>query len=253
MSYAKSLMEEYYSWLKNETTLKDIKDYIEVTSPYLDRNNDYIQIYIEKKGESYRLTDDGATIASLEQEGYNLKSKGRQAILKLILNGYGIKENRGVLCIEAEKNDFPLKKHALLQAMLSLNDMFYLTKSYVKNLFFEDVQEWLDASNIRYVQNTTFAGVSGYLRRFDFVVPKSSKAPERMIKLINNPTKNNVDTIIMDWIDTQETRPKNSKAYAFINDRDKEIIPDIKNACKNYNIIPLAWNNREFSKKDLAA
>ncbi|WJW79988.1 DUF1828 domain-containing protein [Bartonella sp. TP] len=35
---------------------------IVLTSPYLDIHNDYIQLYLTKKNDSYFLTDDGATI-----------------------------------------------------------------------------------------------------------------------------------------------------------------------------------------------
>ena len=254
MNNISSLIDEYYKWLRDETSIKEAGEgFVEITAPYLDRNNDYIQIYLKKKGEQYILTDGGATIDSLEQEGCLLSGKSRKDLLKLILNGYGVKEEKGRLEIITKEHNFALRKHSLLQAMLSINDMFYLAKPYVKNLFFDDVRNWLDDSEIRYSENIPFIGVSHYARRFDFLIPKSKNAPERMIQLINNPTKNNADTVIMDWVDTKETRHSDAIAYALINDEENKIPQNVKEALESYDIQALEWKNRENYKEKLAA
>ena len=254
MNNISPLIDNYYKWLRDETTIKEAgKGFVEITAPYLDRNNDYIQIYLKKEDDQYILTDDGATIDSLEQEGCLLSGKSRKSLLKLILNGYGVKEEKGRLEITTKEDNFALRKHSLLQAILSVNDMFYLAKPYVKSLFFDDVRDWLDSSNIRYAENIPFTGLSGYARRFDFLIPKSSDAPERIIQLINNPTKSNTDTVIMDWLDTKDVRPPESKAYALINDDEKEIISDIEGVCVNYDITPVAWSKKEEYRERLAA
>ena len=49
---------------------------VEITTPYLDRNNDYLQIYAQRAGFVF-LTDDGLTIGDLEQTGA-LNSPKRQ-------------------------------------------------------------------------------------------------------------------------------------------------------------------------------
>ena len=253
MNNISPLIDTYYEWLKDETTFENVKDWVEITTPYLDRHNDYIQIYLKKEGEQYLLTDGGATIDSLEQEGCSLSGENRKSLLRLILNGYGVKEKNRTLEITTKADNFALRKHSLLQAILSVNDMFYLAKSYVKNLFFDDVRDWLDTSDIRYSENVSFTGISGYLRRFDFLIPKSQAAPERMIQLINDPTKNNTDTVIMDWLDTKGVRPPESKAYVLINDDEKSISSNILDACESYNITSIPWSKKEEYKKNLAA
>jgi hypothetical protein len=37
------LMDQYLAWLKDKTTLRQIDEFVEVTTPYLDRHNDYLQ------------------------------------------------------------------------------------------------------------------------------------------------------------------------------------------------------------------
>ena len=60
------LMERYASWVKDKTHIKDVgSNYVEITTPYLDRHNDYLQIYVRKEDGFYLLTDGGSTIQDL--------------------------------------------------------------------------------------------------------------------------------------------------------------------------------------------
>ena len=79
------LIDEYYSWLKDKTAWKTIDKWVEITAPYLDRNNDYIQNYLKKTEDGFLLTDDSATILGLKQEGCALDSPKRQDLLNLTL------------------------------------------------------------------------------------------------------------------------------------------------------------------------
>lgn len=46
----KDLTNQYIQWLKGKTTFREIgQKWIEITTPYLDRHNDYIQIFVQKK------------------------------------------------------------------------------------------------------------------------------------------------------------------------------------------------------------
>jgi hypothetical protein len=248
-----NLLDKYYAWLKDKTACKQINEWVEITTPYLDRNNDYIQIYLKKMNDGFFLTDDGSTISGLLEEGCTLESPKRQKLLKMTLNGYGVTEENGQLQVKATTDNFALKKHSLLQAILSVNDMFYLATPHVLSLFFEDVRTWLDLSDIRYSEQVSFIGQSTFARKFDFLIPKSPKAPERIIKAINNPIRNSADSIIMDWIDTKDTRPAASKAYAFINDKERDVSSGIIEALNSYEIKPVLWGKREQVKLELAA
>jgi hypothetical protein len=63
------LLNDYQVWLKDRTVLRQIDDWVEITTPYLDRHNDYVQIYAKKTNGGFTLTDDGYTIDDLEQGG----------------------------------------------------------------------------------------------------------------------------------------------------------------------------------------
>ena len=52
-----ALIDRYVAWLKDKTSLRQIDDWIEITTPYLDRHNDYLQIYA--KTTEWRVSSDG--------------------------------------------------------------------------------------------------------------------------------------------------------------------------------------------------
>jgi len=250
---AHKLLDEYINWIKDNTFLREIDDWVEITSPYLDRHNDYIQIYIKRKGKNFFLTDDGYTIQDLKHSGCELASKKRKALLNLTLNGFGIKRDGNALTTMASINDFAFKKHNLIQAMLAVNDLFYLSDIHIKSLFYEDVTEWLDLHEIRYTPDVKFSSASGFDYLFNFVIPKSKTQPERILKLFNEPSRDNAKKIILAWYDTKEARPEKSKIYTVINDLEKEINIDVIEKLKNCEITPIPWSLREDYSVELAA
>lgn len=248
-----SLLDQYTKWLKDKTQLKQINDAIEITTPYLDRHNDYIQIYVKKDSGGYLLTDDRYTIEDLESTGCDLSSKKRQDLLNLVLNGFGIKIENNALLVKTTQENFALKKHNLIQAILAVNDLFYVSKPLVANIFLDDVLGWLDLNDIRYTPNVKFTGRSGYDHYFDFVIPKSRQAPERLFKVINRPNKESAQSFVFSWIDTKEVRTPETKALAFLN--DAEITPSVTvlDAFRSYDISPILWSNREEVREPLYA
>lgn len=67
-------LEDYWSWLRDETELRavDDGDYVEIRTPFLDRHNDYLQIYarrVSRMLSGWELTDHGYTLRDLEASG----------------------------------------------------------------------------------------------------------------------------------------------------------------------------------------
>ena len=189
------LLDDYAAWLRDKTTLRQIDDWVEITTPYLDRHNDCIQIYARKQNSGFVLTDDRYTIGDLEQSGCKLDSPKRQELLRMTLNGFGVRDRHGALEVHASPTDFALRKHNLVQAMLAVNDMFFLATPMVASLFYEDVVSWLDLHEVRYTPNVKFTGKSGYDHVFDFVIPKSRTQPERILKTINRPSRDTAQVV----------------------------------------------------------
>jgi len=249
----RALMDQYAAWLRNKTTLREVRGVVEVTTPYLDRHNDYLQFYVRPNNGGYQLTDDGFVIQDLRSSGCSLDSQKRQDLLRMTLNGFGVKLEGDTLTVNATNENFNYRKHNFLQAMLAVNDLFYLAVPMVASLFLEDVISWLDVHEIRYTQNVKFTGKSGYDHHFNFVIPKSPKAPERIIQAITRPSRDTAEALAFSWIDTREVRPPNSKAIALLNDSDLPASSAVVDALKNYDVTPVAWSRREDIREALAA
>lgn len=248
------LVDGYRAWLKDRTTVRLVHtDWVEITTPFLDRHNDYLQIYARSENGGFRLTDDGNTLRDLEASGCALDTPKRKSILATTLNGFGVEEVNGALRTLATPANFSFRKHALLQAILAINDMFYLSSANVKSLFKEDVEKWLDEQDIRFVPNVQFTGKSGYQHYFDFAIPASKKAPERIIRAISNPNKDAALNFIQAWIDTQEQRPQDSIAVAILNDNTRPIAEPVIAALRQYDVLPVRWTYRQEHQARLAA
>jgi hypothetical protein len=247
------LLDQYLAWLRDKTALRQVKDWIEITTPYLDRHNDYLQIYVKRENSGFILTDDGYTIEDLKRSGCELESKKRKELLYLTLNGFGVKLKGNALTVHASPENFALRKHNLVQSMLAVNDLFYLAVPMVASLFLEDVTSWLDLSDVRYTPKVKFTGKSGYDHLFDFVIPASKRQPERILQTINRPSRDTAQAVAFSWIDTREVRPTNSRAYAFLNDSEHALSASVLDALKNYDVNPVLWSKREEVREELAA
>ncbi len=253
ISEIQDLLNNYLLWLKDRTVLKQVKDWVEITTPYLDRHNDYLQIYVKHDEGGFLLTDDGYTVGDLRQSGCDLESRKRRDLLTLTLNGFGVKIENEALTVHASSENFALRKHNLVQAMLAVNDLFYLAAPMVASLFLEDVTTWLNLYEIRYTPRVKFTGQSGYDHLFDFVVPASRKYPERILQTINRPNRDTVQAFAFSWIDTKNVRPENSQSYAFLNDAEHKPTASVVDALKNYGVRPVLWSDREKVKELLVA
>jgi hypothetical protein len=249
------LLNDYRMWLRDKTTLREVNGtWVEITTPYLDRHNDALQIYARAEQGGYVLTDDSYTIHDLEASGCNLNTEKRQELLNMTLTGFGVRVNNEAIEVHASAENFPARKHNLIQAMLAVNDLFYLAKPIIESLFFEDVIAWLDVNDVRYTPKAKFTGISGFDHLFDFVIPKSPrKQPERIIQAINRPTRDNAEAFIYKWSDTREVRSPESKAYAVLNDLEQPVSGGVLDAFRNYHIQAVPWSQRVEVVTELAA
>lgn len=247
------MIEAYWAWLKSNTTLQRAGDWAEITTPYLDRSNDHLQIYVKPEGAGLILTDLGNTIQELRMSGCDIATPRRQELLAVTLNGFGVEIEGDDLVVRGDRGSFPVNKHRLLQAMLEVDDLFFTSRSTVASLFFEDVDTWLRDSKIRYLRHYRLKGLSKLDHHFDFVVPASSDSPMRVIQAVNNPSKESVKRIAFSWIDTENYREPGAKAYAILNDDDRVVGDEIIEGLRNYDINPVLWSAKGQVARELAA
>ena len=250
----RALLDEYQAWLHDNTPLRELDDWVEITTPYVDRHNDCLQIYATRDGTGWMLSDDGFIITDLEMSGCALDTPKRRALLNLTLAGFGVRREGGdALTVRTSPGSFAARKHSLLQAMLAVNDLFYLASPTVANLFAEDVAQWLDDSAVRYTPKLKFSGETGYDHLFDFVIPKSAVQPERMLQTITSPNRQTAINVAFACHDTRKARPKDSRTYAIVNDSLGGIPAPVVDALDSYGVRPIAWSQRNQIRDELAA
>lgn len=251
----RNLIDSYHRWLKDNTGVRQVGEtWSEVTTPFLDRHNDHLQILVRKQDNGYLLTDDGFTIDDLEMSGVSLASPRRRALLQQSAAGFGVKvvEDRR-LEVVADPNDFARKKHGLVQAMLAVNDLFCLASETVESLFIEDVTSWLEKCDVRFTPAVKLAGQTGFDHRFDFVIPRSRSGPERLLRAINRPNRNAAESFILAWTDTRDARAAESQAIALLNDDGRPLRSEVLEALRRYEIAAVPWSERDHHLPSLLA
>lgn len=248
----KDLIQSYIDWLKQKINYKEVNGNYEITTPFVNHMNDYIQIYLKRDADDRILiTDDGETIKNLEMEGLEFSTPSRKKELEVILNGFGITVNDYELTTYATSQTFPMRKHNFIQAVLAVDDLHILAQPKIEAFFVEDVINYLEQNSIRYSKNIILQGKSSFQHKFDILIPASPKANERIVKIVVHPRKQNIISHLFGFEDTKLAR--NNDGIMILNDVEQEIPADVTQAIKEYGIYDIPWTKRERHKEKLAA
>lgn len=271
-----ALLARYWGWLQGETAWQPCGDGYEITTPHLDRHNDYTQLYIRPEGDGFRLSDAGYILADLELSGFRWDPPRRE-ILAQILRGFGVERVDNRLETTAGWDDFPVELHSLLQAMLAVNDLFFLAQASPDRLpaakgefradappaaalprpFRQEVAGWLDSCGILYKPAAPLPGKSGSRHSFPFKIPASATQPERLLRPVS-PSANSMAWAVFSGIDTRATRPPHSRLYALVADHNgyqanyRNDSDGIRELRENYDAV-VPWSERESVQAELAA
>jgi hypothetical protein len=100
-------------------------------------------------------------------------------------------------------------------------------------------------------RNIILQGKSSFQHKFDFLIPASGKAPERIMKAVSTPKKQNIITQLFAFEDTKLERQ--NEGIVILSDLDKEVAPDVIQAIEEYGINDFSWKEREKWIEQLAA
>jgi Domain of unknown function DUF1828/Domain of unknown function DUF1829 len=240
------LIDAYVGWLRQELSVEEVGEACELTTPFLDRHNDHLQVYATRHNGNIVLSDDGYILSDLRTSGLEVDTPKRRMVLDSVLKGLGVRSEDDQLLVEASAANLGQRLHSLVQAMLAVNDMFVMAQPRVASFFFEDVRNFLDTHDVRYTPRVKLAGKSGYDHGVDFLIPKSRKRPERILQAIAAPKKDNIFAYLWTLSDTRAARTGESEAesYAFLNDQEQAVGGDVIEALNAYRVIPAIWSQR---------
>ena len=252
----KYLVDSYVEWIRQGLIIREVKGgWYEIVTPFLNHKNDMIELYIKEEGEQITLSDGGNTINELKLSGLDIsKSAKRSEDLNMILRSFGLQRVNGgkEISVKTDKKRFPEVKHRLIQAILSVDDMFMLSESKVKSFFVEDISDFFELNDVVFVKDTLFTGKSGFTHKFDFTLPKIKKREETAVRAINNPRKDIVGSSLWMLEDTKQNRP-NTQGLIILNDTLIDVSSDIYSALDQYNIPFLKWSERNNHLSQLKA
>lgn len=241
-----TLIDAYVDWLRRGLSVEGAGETCELTTPFLDRHNDHLQVYAMRRNGNIILSDDGYILSDLRTSGLEIDTPKRKMVLDSVLKGLGVRTENGQLLVEASVANLGQRLHSLVQAMLAINDMFVMSQPRVASFFFEDVRNFLDSHDVRYTPRVKLAGKSGYDHGVDFLIPKSRKRPERILQAIATPKKDNIFAYLWTLSDTRAARAGEAEAetYAFLNDQEQPVGGDVIEALNAYRVIPAIWSRR---------
>ena len=246
--WCEKLINSYVDWLRQGLSVEEVGGACELTTPFLDRHNDHLQVYAIRRNGNIVLSDDGYIHSDLRTSGLEIDTPKRKMVLDSVLNGLGVRVENNQLLVEASTKNLGQRLHSLVQAMLAVNDMFVMAQPRVASFFFEDVRTFLDTHDIRYTARVKLAGRSGYDHGVDFLIPKSKSRPERILQAVAAPKKENIFAYLWTLSDTRAARASGSEqeaeAYAFLNDQEQPVGGDVIEALNAYRVTPAVWSQR---------
>ena len=249
--------KKYLDWLNEGISERIVGDNItELTMPFLDRHNDFTQLYIVQIDEGkFLITDYGYTVNDLQVSGIDvLSSPSRKKIFHLTLNrlGIGFNPDDHSLFVETSPKNVAFAQHRLIQAMLDINNMFMLSRPNVENIFIEDVIQFFRENDFYFSQDIQVMGKSKLEHRYDFLMNPTKTQPERFIKTLNVPEKSEIERTIFSWIDTYDIRSRGNEdktlLIVILNDQNRAIRSELTDAFDQYEIVGMPWSERENSK-----
>jgi Domain of unknown function DUF1828/Domain of unknown function DUF1829 len=251
---ATRFIDSYLRWLRENLRVQEIGDAVAITTPFLDRHNDEIELVLEKQNGSIRLTDDGYTIRDLRGSGVDLSKGARQQHLLKIINGYGVHLEGDVLLVKTTLADFAQKKHNLLQAILAVDDLHVTAKEEVLQFFREDVEELLRAQEVPLFRDVKLSGKSGLDHHFDIGFPSEGRRPERVLRAINTLRRDTATSMAFSVDDVRNVRGQDALgAFAFINDTENAPAAEHIEVLTSYGVVPILWRDRQRAREVIMA
>ena len=252
---SKPILTDYYDWLRSNSFEHKVQNNISRLSlPFLNVNNDYLEIYVVEQADGlFKLTDDGLVCSDLLSFGVAF-DKTQEMILQNLLASYGMSmsDNKEIYTI-TDKDNLLFRKHLFVQCLMKVSDMFMLKRpSKKQSVFSEEITLFLDEHDVRYTPAVQFTGQSKLVNTFDFSIPKSKQAPERIVTAVNNLDLGKIRGIIFSWEDTKQNRA-NSRLFTIINNVEKNVSDTHLRALREYQIEPILWSDKETYLPELTA
>lgn len=247
MPTIEALKRARIKWLDVSFSYKDKNHFIEIRTPFPDMFHDNISLVSYKDADgNLMLSDDGYTMDELGTLGFDTNtSVKRKKYFNDTLLSFGVQyAPTGELTIKIPS----LSKYAqaelqLIQCITQVGDMLATSRDRTKDLFLEDVVNFLINSDISVNTNVKDTGQSGNNINFEILIGRTKTTSAKALKLVNNPTGNAYKEPIFSITYVRSFNDE-IKFYLFANDLERNISPSFQSAAEGYNIMLLPWSQK---------
>ena len=246
-----NLLGSHRQWLSDNTTFKVLDDSVEINLPFLNRHNDYIQVYLVKNGDNFTISDDGETIDDLKLCGLEFNSGKRQRLLRSAIIGFRVENDDGILKVDANVEDFGFKLNRLIQAILAVNELLVLAQPVFPSDFQSNVEDWLKKNNIEFSKGRKIVGKSGLRHSFDFAIASPTNDWQQMVKLVNKPSMDIARKVAFTSVDIPQEYSASTKIVVILNDREHSNFRRFSQVLNHYGVETVAWSIRDKSFSQL--
>ena len=116
-----------------------------VFTPFMFNDGDHLAIVLKKNKDRWFLSDEGHTLMHLtyELDDKDLRGGGRQKIISNTISAFSVEEDDGELFIGIENERYGDALFSIIQAILRISDVSYLSRESVRTTFFDDVKGFI--------------------------------------------------------------------------------------------------------------
>lgn len=184
------IKESCHNWLQQEVVFGQEGDYYCISLPFIDNDQDLINIYLKQNNQSddLLLTDLGITINNLDNLGIQYNRKGTLAnrLFEGALKLFNVtKSSDDCLEINSSMATLAHDLNDLIQCILSLNDLEYLVEGEGDSRLLQKAKAYFQKSGILYTTDLSIASAEKITAHFDFSIP-GTKLPERLIQVMDD-------------------------------------------------------------------
>ncbi|MDF7665390.1 DUF1828 domain-containing protein [Bifidobacterium sp. ESL0745] len=213
------LVDEYADWIHENSALRKVNAWREITVPFLDHSGGHFQFYARVKDSDLLFDDDGYTLNSMETMGSSLRGK-REERLGDIARQFGAMYHDGSIVMVASPERSGDAMNRYIQALIHVDSLMEVITKRTASYFVEDVAETLTEQGIFYMKDINIQGKSLYLHNFSFLFQKSRELPTTFAQAPNRLDETAVATIMFAWNDVHDTKErKNAVLCVFADDR----------------------------------
>lgn len=258
---ALAIKESYMKFIEKNTQIPKTKGQkTEVVTPFINSTGESISFEVRADGKKYIITDNGYTYWDMNLQDINLNKKNkRRELLDSKINYYGFSINKENEIYKITiTNELGQAIHDMTQLLLSIYDLTYLSQKNVYQQFFDDVKDYFNTNNQKYIFLPEFnlAGKSHLNHKFNYAFHSNGKT--KLVKVFRTINKSQVESILASWLDTVEVRKSNyndNEELRIIISEDgfNNLSDDYKLALENYNIKVVNFNDKKTIENEFAA